>query len=213
MACALPASSAKISSGSCGCELLAHRTHKRNFRTTKTRHHQISTDTTGSHEKAVKMPKEVRDIKEVRLGNSCQGFEVRKLTGESTSSSRSLDGTTLRVRPVESNEWEIKIADGRHCVALRIKKTKKNQQTKFKIRAKRFVYTLVLKDASRAEKLTQSMPPSTSISWFGSGRGWRPETNIQTHRPAKDLYRQEEQEGQGFVLRRVSRETSCEVEL
>jgi ribosomal L38e-like protein len=106
------------------------------------------------------------------------------------------------------------IADREFCVALRIKKTKKNQQTKFKIRAKRFVYTLVLKDASRAEKLTQSMPPSTWMLMFGTGGGLYFETDTQDDRPAKDFHRQEEQEGQGFFLRE-GREpgTSREVEV
>jgi len=42
--------------------------------------------------------------------------------------------------------------------AARIKKNK--QQTKFKVRCERFLYTLVLKDSEKAEKLKQSLPPS-----------------------------------------------------
>lgn len=44
-------------------------------------------------------------------------------------------------------------------IAARIKKNKKTQQIKFKIRCKRFVYTLVLKDSEKADKLKQSLPP------------------------------------------------------
>ena len=34
-------------------------------------------------------------------------------------------------------------------------------QTKFKVRCHRHLYTLVLKDSDKAEKLKQSLPPST----------------------------------------------------
>lgn len=44
--------------------------------------------------------------------------------------------------------------------AARIKKSKKTSQTKFKVRCKRHLYTLVLKDSDKADKLKQSLPPS-----------------------------------------------------
>lgn len=46
-------------------------------------------------------------------------------------------------------------------IAARIKKNKKNHTIKFKVRCKRYLYTLVLKDLERAEKLKQSLPPGT----------------------------------------------------
>jgi hypothetical protein len=49
-------------------------------------------------------------------------------------------------------------------VAARIKKNTKSQQIKFKVRCQRHLYTLVLKDSDKAEKLKQSLPPSTDIS-------------------------------------------------
>lgn len=45
----------------------------------------------------------------------------------------------------------------------RVKKTllaKGNVQTKFKVRCSRFLYTLVVDDVEKAEKLKQSLPPS-----------------------------------------------------
>lgn len=45
--------------------------------------------------------------------------------------------------------------------AAGIKKNKKTQQVKFKVRCQRYLYTLVLKDSDKAEKLKQSLPPST----------------------------------------------------
>ena len=44
--------------------------------------------------------------------------------------------------------------------AARIKRTKKSSQIKFKVRCQRHLYTLVLKDAEKAEKLKASLPPS-----------------------------------------------------
>ena len=43
----------------------------------------------------------------------------------------------------------------------RIKKNKKVNNIKFKVRCSRNVYTLVLKDTDKAEKLKQSLPPGT----------------------------------------------------
>ena len=51
--------------------------------------------------------------------------------------------------------------------AARIKRNRKTQQIKFKVRCHRFLYTLVLKDSDKADKLKQSLPPST-ISFFFS---------------------------------------------
>jgi hypothetical protein len=49
-------------------------------------------------------------------------------------------------------------------VAARIKKNKKVNNIKFKVRCSKNVYTLVLKDTDKAEKLKQSLPPGTHTS-------------------------------------------------
>ena len=49
-------------------------------------------------------------------------------------------------------------------VAARIKRNRKSQQIKFKVRCHRFLYTLVLKDSDKADKLKQSLPPSMYFS-------------------------------------------------
>ena len=60
-----------------------------------------------------------------------------------------------------------------HCAdclpAARIKKNTKTNNIKFKVRASRFIYTLVLKDADKAEKLKQSLPPGTDFPFFFKG--------------------------------------------
>lgn len=47
-----------------------------------------------------------------------------------------------------------------YATDARIKKSKKTSLTKFKVRCKRNLYTLVLKDSDKADKLKQSLPPS-----------------------------------------------------
>ncbi len=43
--------------------------------------------------------------------------------------------------------------------AKQVKILKRSSQTKFKIRCSRYLYTLVVTDSEKAEKLTQSLPP------------------------------------------------------
>jgi large subunit ribosomal protein L38e len=47
----------------------------------------------------------------------------------------------------------------RRADAKLVKIRKRSNQTKFKIRCSRFMYTLVVEDGEKAEKLTQSLPP------------------------------------------------------
>jgi hypothetical protein len=62
---------------------------------------------------------------------------------------------------------EARRADTYLLLAARIKKTRPNQ-TKFKVRCKRYLYTLVLKDAEKADKLKQSLPPGDTYSTHSS---------------------------------------------
>lgn len=56
--------------------------------------------------------------------------------------------------------------------AARIKRNRKSQQVKFKVRCHRFLYTLVLKDSDKADKLKQSLPPSRFSSSILSVGRW-----------------------------------------
>eukprot|EP00527_Entomoneis_sp_CCMP2396_P009391 CAMPEP_0198138854 /NCGR_PEP_ID=MMETSP1443-20131203/2235_1 /TAXON_ID=186043 /ORGANISM="Entomoneis sp., Strain CCMP2396" /LENGTH=69 /DNA_ID=CAMNT_0043800795 /DNA_START=97 /DNA_END=306 /DNA_ORIENTATION=- len=47
----------------------------------------------------------------------------------------------------------------RRADAKLVKIRKRDTQTKFKIRCSRLLYTLVVTDSEKAEKLTQSLPP------------------------------------------------------
>jgi large subunit ribosomal protein L38e len=43
---------------------------------------------------------------------------------------------------------------------LKIRKVKDTTTTKFKVRCSKYLYTLVVKDASKADKLLASLPPA-----------------------------------------------------
>ncbi|CZT18436.1 probable ribosomal protein L38 [Ramularia collo-cygni] len=58
----------------------------------------------------------------------------------------------------------IEICRRKDASSARIKKSRVANQTKFKVRCNRYLYTLVLKDNDKAEKLKQSLPPGLSIS-------------------------------------------------
>ncbi|KAI9750817.1 MAG: 60S ribosomal protein L38 [Lichina confinis] len=57
----------------------------------------------------------------------------------------------------------IEICRRKDATSARIKKSPKTSAIKFKVRCRRYLYTLVLKDADKAEKLKQSLPPSLPI--------------------------------------------------
>ncbi|CAF3459724.1 60S ribosomal protein L38 [Fusarium graminearum] len=48
--------------------------------------------------------------------------------------------------------------------SARIKKNKKTNNIKFKVRCQKNLYTLVLKDTDKAEKLKQSLPPTLQLT-------------------------------------------------
>lgn len=57
----------------------------------------------------------------------------------------------------------IEIARRKDASSARIKRNRKSSQIKFKVRCQRHLYTLVLKDNDKAEKLKQSLPPQLQI--------------------------------------------------
>ncbi|KXL50567.1 hypothetical protein M433DRAFT_151418 [Acidomyces richmondensis BFW] len=65
---------------------------------------------------------------------------------------------------VEDIKSFIEICRRKDASSARIKKNRATGQTKFKVRCKRYLYTLVLKDSDKADKLRQSLPPGLAIS-------------------------------------------------
>ncbi|TDZ19610.1 60S ribosomal protein L38 [Colletotrichum sidae] len=57
----------------------------------------------------------------------------------------------------------IEIARRKDASSARIKRNRKSSQIKFKVRCQRHLYTLVLKDSDKAEKLKQSLPPQLQL--------------------------------------------------
>lgn len=80
------------------------------------------------------------------------------------------------------------------ATAARVKKNRKagTTQTKFKVRCHRYLYTLVLKDSDKAEKLKQSLPPSKNSHVEASNT----ERADGIYRPHCDRDTQEERQGQ-----------------
>ncbi|KAI4166802.1 MAG: hypothetical protein Q9188_004768 [Gyalolechia gomerana] len=67
-------------------------------------------------------------------------------------------------REVNDIKQFIEICRRKDASSARIKRNRKSQQIKFKVRCHRFLYTLVLKDADKADKLKQSLPPNLTIT-------------------------------------------------
>ncbi|RMJ16710.1 60S ribosomal protein L38 [Fusarium euwallaceae] len=58
----------------------------------------------------------------------------------------------------------IEICRRNDASSARIKKSKKTNNVKFKVRCQKHLYTLVLKDNDKAEKLKQSLPPTLQLT-------------------------------------------------
>ncbi|KAI4143473.1 MAG: hypothetical protein L6R39_004556 [Caloplaca ligustica] len=67
-------------------------------------------------------------------------------------------------REVSDIKQFIEICRRKDASSARIKRNRKSQQIKFKVRCHRFLYTLVLKDSDKADKLKQSLPPNLTIT-------------------------------------------------
>jgi large subunit ribosomal protein L38e len=63
------------------------------------------------------------------------------------------------IMPKQISDIRDFLQKARRTDAKLVKIRKRDSQTKFKIRCSRHLYTLVVTDAEKAEKLTQSLPP------------------------------------------------------
>ncbi|KAF8245337.1 ribosomal protein L38e [Wilcoxina mikolae CBS 423.85] len=63
----------------------------------------------------------------------------------------------------------IELCRRKDASCIKQKSTKGASQIKFKVRCSRHLYTLVLKDIDKAEKLKQSLPPGLTITDVPSG--------------------------------------------
>ncbi|RKP37119.1 60S ribosomal protein L38, partial [Dimargaris cristalligena] len=60
----------------------------------------------------------------------------------------------------------LEIARRKDAKSARIKKN--GQVVKFKLRCSRYLYTLVVDDARKAEKLRESLPPALTVTEIGA---------------------------------------------
>ena len=66
---------------------------------------------------------------------------------------------SLFLQPKQISDIRDFLQKARRKDARSVKIAKRKNQTKFKIRCSRYLYTLCVQDAEKAEKLTQSLPP------------------------------------------------------
>ncbi|KAI1853694.1 hypothetical protein JX266_001678 [Neoarthrinium moseri] len=72
------------------------------------------------------------------------------------------DNTAKMPREIGDIKQFIEICRRKDASSARIKKNKATKLSKFKVRCSTHLYTLVVKDSDKAEKLKQSLPPSTA---------------------------------------------------
>ncbi|KAL4910974.1 hypothetical protein BDW74DRAFT_142171 [Aspergillus multicolor] len=81
-------------------------------------------------------------------------------------------------REVSDIKQFIELARRKDATSARLKRNPQSQQIKFKVRCKRSVYTLVLKDSDKADKLKQSLPPGALCHSL-----YPPLRHLQTYEP------------------------------
>uniref|UniRef100_T1J888 Large ribosomal subunit protein eL38 n=1 Tax=Strigamia maritima TaxID=126957 RepID=T1J888_STRMM len=65
--------------------------------------------------------------------------------------------------PKQINEIKDFLLAARRKDAKSVKIKKNRENTKFKLRCRRYLYTLVVSDKEKAEKLKQSLPPGLQL--------------------------------------------------
>ncbi|KAG7336942.1 ribosomal L38e protein [Nitzschia inconspicua] len=70
-----------------------------------------------------------------------------------------MDLVSLNKMPKQITDIRDFLQKARRSDARLVKIRKRDSQTKFKIRCSRHLYTLVITDGEKADKLTQSLPP------------------------------------------------------
>ncbi|CAB54810.1 60S ribosomal protein L38 [Schizosaccharomyces pombe] len=69
-------------------------------------------------------------------------------------------------RQISDIKQFLEIARRKDATSARIKKNT-NKDVKFKLRCSKYLYTLVVADAKKAEKLRQSLPPDLTVTEVG----------------------------------------------
>merc|ERR1712228_962447 len=73
-------------------------------------------------------------------------------------------GSKKRKMPKQIQEIKDFLLTARRKDAKAVKIKKNRANTKFKVRCSRYLYTLVVQDKEKAEKLKQSLPPGLAVN-------------------------------------------------
>ncbi|ORY87635.1 ribosomal protein L38e [Protomyces lactucae-debilis] len=66
-------------------------------------------------------------------------------------------------KQVQDIKLFLEIARRKDAKSARIRKSKNGKIVKFKVRCSKYLYTLVVSDAEKAQKLQQSLPPTLKV--------------------------------------------------
>ncbi|RIB13201.1 60S ribosomal protein L38, partial [Gigaspora rosea] len=69
-------------------------------------------------------------------------------------------------KQISDIKYFLEIARRKDAKSVRIKKKSGTSKVKFKLRCSRYLYTFVIEDAEKAEKLQKSLPPGINDSLF-----------------------------------------------
>nr|KAI8766715.1 60S ribosomal protein L38-like protein [Biomphalaria glabrata] len=72
-------------------------------------------------------------------------------------------GTQIVIMPQQIHEIKDFLLTARRKDAKSVKIKKNKDNVKFKVRCSRYLYTLVIQDREKAEKLRQSLPPGLAV--------------------------------------------------
>ncbi|KAK4940474.1 60S ribosomal protein L38 [Elasticomyces elasticus] len=102
------------------------------------------------------MPSEITDIK-----NFLEIARRKDAKGSFSPAGRYPPTTDVKMSETDCNSAQTSILLLTWCdTGARLKKSSKSKDIKLKIRCKRYLYTLILKDSDKADKIKQSLPPT-----------------------------------------------------
>ncbi|PHZ12486.1 uncharacterized protein RHIMIDRAFT_237412 [Rhizopus microsporus ATCC 52813] len=108
-------------------------------------------------------PLKSSDIAKIEKEFSLPENKERKAKTDAFSKTKVKKGTTVYHIPKQIKDIKefLEIARRKDAKSARIKKNA--DSVKFKVRCSRYLYTLVVKDKSKANKLKQSLPPALDV--------------------------------------------------
>ncbi|OXA43656.1 hypothetical protein Fcan01_21673 [Folsomia candida] len=94
-------------------------------------------------------------------GSRGRGFELKRVRGIGSLHPKLSNSNIAPPREIKEIKDFLLKARRKDAKSVKIKKNTEN--VKFKVRCSRFLYTLVITDKEKAEKLKQSLPPGLQV--------------------------------------------------